>query len=248
MEIFGIGGIGIHVLVALFFAIHAIRNGQPIFWLFVLFSFPLLGSLVYLFAVYLPASNLRHGAGKAVSVAVKTLDPGRELREARAAFDYTPTAQNQMRLASALLENGAAEEAAGVYETCLQGVFSSDLEIRYSAARAWLESGKGAHALPHVEFIRRNDVHFRAEKVSILMARALAGAGRQTEAKAEFDDGLQRFGSFECRAEYAIWAAGNGEHALAAQLRAELDQAMQRWSRHTREMYQPLLRRLKTAA
>jgi len=240
-------GIGIHILIAIFFAVHVVRNGQQLYWLLILFMFPLLGSVVYFVAIYLPSSGLQRGARKAVSVAAKTLDPGRELRDARAAFEYTPTAQNQMRLASALLETGAAEEAAGIYETCTQGVFSSDLEIRYSAARAWLESGNGAKALVHLEFIRSKDPHFRPEQVAILTARALAGTGRNSEAKAAFDDALTRFGSFECRAEYAIWAAGNGERELAAQLRVELDQAMQRWSRHTREMYQPLLRRLGSA-
>lgn len=114
-------GVGLHLLVALFFAVHVVRNGQPIFWLFVLFSFPLLGSIVYFVAIWLPNSRLQHGARKAVSVAARSLDPTRELREARATFDYTPTAQNQMRLAAALLEGGQAEEAARNYEACLKG-------------------------------------------------------------------------------------------------------------------------------
>ena len=47
-------GIGFHVLIALYFAVHAIRTGQNLFWLMILFAFPLLGSIVYLFAIYLP--------------------------------------------------------------------------------------------------------------------------------------------------------------------------------------------------
>ena len=46
-------GLGLHVLVALFFAIHAVRSGQNMYWLFILFVFPLLGSIVY-FVVVLP--------------------------------------------------------------------------------------------------------------------------------------------------------------------------------------------------
>ena len=103
MEIFGIG---LNILVALFFAVHVVRNGQPLYWLLILFIFPLLGSLVYFFAIYLPNSRLPQGARKVASVAVQVFDPHRELREARAAYDYTPTAQNQMRLASAQLEAG----------------------------------------------------------------------------------------------------------------------------------------------
>jgi len=105
-------GLGVHILVALFFAVHAVRHRQQMYWLLILFSFPLLGSVVYFFAIFLPNSRLEHGARKVVAAAGKALDPGRELREARVAFDFTPTAQNQMRLAFAQLEAGEAAEAA----------------------------------------------------------------------------------------------------------------------------------------
>lgn len=75
-------GIGIHVLVAIFFAIHVVRSGQQMYWLMILFMFPGIGSVVYFVAIYLPNSKLRHGARKVVTVAAKTLDPGRELRAA----------------------------------------------------------------------------------------------------------------------------------------------------------------------
>ncbi|MFO1338365.1 MAG: hypothetical protein U1F53_09020 [Burkholderiaceae bacterium] len=130
-------GLGLHVLIAIFFAIHAVRSGQQTYWLFILFSFPLLGSIVYFLAIYLPDSRLERGARQAVAKAAKALDPTRELREARAAFEYTPTAQHQMRLAAALLDAGQAEEAATNYEACLKGPFASDLEIRWGAAQAW---------------------------------------------------------------------------------------------------------------
>ncbi|AEG69672.1 conserved transmembrane protein of unknown function [Ralstonia solanacearum Po82] len=42
-------GIGFHVIVALFFAVHAVRTHQSMYWLFILFAFPLLGSVAYFF-------------------------------------------------------------------------------------------------------------------------------------------------------------------------------------------------------
>ncbi|WP_256077386.1 tetratricopeptide repeat protein [Massilia sp. YIM B04103] len=240
-------GLGLHVLVALFFAVHAIRTRQQMYWLLILFSFPLLGSIVYFFGIYMPNSRLEHGARKMVTAAAKSLDPTRELREARAAFDFTPTAQNQMRLASALLEAGQAQEAASVYETCLQGAFSSDLDIRLGAARANLASGHAAQAIGHLEQIRRSDINFRAEQVSLTLAQALSESGRKDEARAEFDAAVTRFGSFDARAEYAIWAASEGETSLANRLQAELQHIMDHWNRHTRDMNMPLIRRMNAA-
>lgn len=240
-------GIGLHVLVALFFAVHAIRSGQQIYWLLILFSFPLLGSVVYFFAIYMPNSRLEFGARKAVAVAAKTLDPTRELREARNAFEYTPTAQNQMRLALALLETGNSEEAATNYEACLKGPFAADLEIKYCAARALTESGRHATAISHLEDIRNKDNNFRPAQVSLLLARAFAGAGRNADATSEFELAMSRFGSFEIQAEYAIWCYSTGNKADAEKLQADLDQTMKRWNRHTRDIHQSLVRRLNAA-
>ncbi len=241
-------GLGLHVLVALFFAVHAIRSGQQIYWLIILFSFPLLGSIVYGLVVYLPNSRFEHGAKRAVVAAARSLDPTRELREARAAFEYTPTAQNQMRLALALLEAGAADEAATNYEACLKGPFASDHEIRFCAARAFVESGQPARAIAHLDEIRASDANFRAEQVSLLLARALAGAGRHQEANAEFEAAVHRFGSFEARAEYAIWAIASGNHATATRLHGEIEQIMKRWNKHTRALNQHVVRRLSAAS
>jgi len=240
-------GLGLHVVIALFFAVHAMRSGQQIYWLIVLFSFPLLGSIVYFLVIYLPNSRLDHGARKVVAAAAKTLDPTRELREAHAAFEYTPTAQNQMRLASALLESGQALEAARNYDACLKGPFASDLEIRLGAARSYFACERFAEAITHLDFIRQANADFRAEQVSLLLAQALGGAGRKAEARAEFESALARFGSFESRAEYAIWAATSGDTPTAARLHTELEHAMARWNRHTRELNRPLLRRLSAA-
>lgn len=240
-------GIGLHVLVAIFFAIHVIRTGQPMYWLMILFLFPGIASVVYFVAVYLPNSKLQHGARKAVSAAAKTLDPGRELREARDAYDFTPTAQNQMRLASALLAAGNAEEAASTYEACLSGPFANDLEIRFGAARATLASGRAAAAVAHLQTIRAADDKFRPEQVSLLLAQALAAANRQDEARAEFEHALSRHNSFSVQAEFAIWASSVGDADKANQLYGELQRTMERWPRHTRDMNQQLVRRLNTA-
>lgn len=40
-------GLGRHIIIARFFAIHAMRTGRQMYWLLILFSFPLLGSVVF---------------------------------------------------------------------------------------------------------------------------------------------------------------------------------------------------------
>ena len=84
-------GLGLHFLVAIFFAVHVLKTGRQMYWLIILFSFPLLASLVYFVVEFLPASKVERGLRKATKVAINISDPGRELNDATEAFDLTPT-------------------------------------------------------------------------------------------------------------------------------------------------------------
>ncbi|CAN5250354.1 tetratricopeptide repeat protein [soil metagenome] len=242
-----IAGLGLHFLVALFFAIHAARTGQQMYWLFVLFSFPLLGSIVYFFAIYMPGSSLQWHGRKALSAAGKVLDPQRELREARHAFDLTPTAQHQMRLAAALLDAGEPRESAALYEACLKGPFASDLEIRLGAAQALVACDRPADALEHLAFVRRSDPHYKAEAVGIATARALGGAGRTVDAVQAFESTVERFGSFAAKAQYVLWAVSAGQVARARQLYAEIEQTRMHWPRHAQQLNRAMLNQLRSS-
>ncbi len=240
-------GLGVHILLALFCAVHVVRHGQQLYWLIILFSFPLLGSLVYIVMFVLPHARIERSATRAVRAAGRVMDPGRELREARAAFDDTPTAQNQMRLAAALLDAGNGVEAATQYEACLRGPFAKDLEIRLGAARAFLAAGQPKQALDHLTSMRAERPDFRAETVSLLTARALGDLERPAEAKAEFESASSRFGSVEVWAEYAIWALGRGDTATAQPLLAQIDRASAKWNAMARQLNEPVMRRLRAA-
>ncbi len=240
-------GIGVHVLVAIFFAVHVVRTGRETYWLIILFSFPLLGSVVYFLTVYLPDSRLHYDVRRAAAATAKALDPGKELREAERAFDLAQTAQNQMRLARALLEAGASAQAAQHFEACLKGPFANDAEIRFGAARARALNGLGPAAIELLESIRKQNPEFRPEQVSLLLAQAYALAGRHQDARAEFMSAKTRHGSVEALAEYAIWALSVGDTDTAAGLYKEMERSMKHWTKYTRSLHKPLLKRLDAA-
>lgn len=240
-------GVGLHVIIAIFFAVHAVRTGQNNYWLFVLLAFPFLGSLVYLLAVYLPSTRLERGARKLAVTAMKALDPKRELRDAQAAYDYSPTAQNEIRLAQALLAAGQAALAVKHFEASMKGPFANDLEIRWGAAQAAFEAGQPQAALQHLRTIAQTDVQFRAEQVGVLTTKAYAASGDADMAQKSFEFVHQNFGSFDVMAEYAIWCAQAGNWTKAEQLEAEMSKAQTNWGSQQRELNRETLRRVKTA-
>jgi hypothetical protein len=217
------------------------------YWLIILFIFPLFGSVVYFFAIYLPGFRLDHRARRVMTAAAKVIDPQRELRNAKAAFEDMPTAQNQIRLAEAQLELGLSEEAVKNYEACLQGPFLGSLEIRFGAARAYVECKRYQDAIIQLEAIQDIDQAFRLEAVTLLLARSYAGVGRNEEARARFELAVTRYGTFQARAEYAIWALSIGDKTTAARLQAEIDQITKRWSPQARQLNAASMQRLNAA-
>jgi hypothetical protein len=209
--------------------------------------FPLLGSIVYFAVVFLPDARLQRGVRKAGSAIQQTLNPGREMREAQQAFDLTPTAHNQMRLAAALFEAGMVEQSVKQYDACLRGPFSGDAEINVGAARAKLANKQPQEAIGLLVSLRASQPNFRPEQIGLLLASAYAAAGRQDEAGVEYEFLTQRFGSMEARAELAMWAIARGESALAERELKELDHSRKHMAKHTRNSYQALFKRLDAA-
>jgi hypothetical protein len=240
-------GLGLHFLIALFFAIHALRNRRQMYWLLILFSFPLLGSLAYFIVEYLPASRLERRGRVATRALQKSIDPGRDVREARRAFDLTPTAHNQMRLAAALLEAGESEEAVRQYDACLSGPFAGDPEVILGAARANAAHGQPAVAIALLAPLQSKHPNFRADEVGLELGRAYAAIGRQEDAGTEFEAIVERSGSIEARVELALWALANGKEAVAQSELKEIGHARTHMEKHTRDLHRELFRRLDAA-
>ena len=240
-------GLGFHFVIALFFAIHALRTRRQTYWLFVLFSFPVLGSIVYFVVEYLPQTRVERQARIAGRALRKAIDPGREVRDARRDFDLTPTAHNQMRLAAALLDAGQAAEAVQQFDACLSGPFAGDPQVILGAARANLAHGQPAAAIALLAPLQAKQPNVRADEVGLELGRAYAASGRHAEAGAQLEAVVERFPSLEARVELALWALGNGQEAVAQRELKELEHARKHMPRHARTLNQELFKRLDAA-
>lgn len=238
-------GLGLHVIIALFFAIHAMRHGKQLFWLIILFSFPLLGSIVYFVVEYLPASRIQNTAGKVASAAIGFIDPEREYRAAADAYDLAPTAQNKLRLAKAALDRGQAGDAVGHYRDALKGPLASDPELQFGLASALLAAGgpaAGREALQALQTLRATRDDYRRDEVAVLIARALAADGQQQEAREAFESALSQYNTVETRARYIAWLARQGDAAGAQRQWDELQQAARHWNSHARSVNREWMR------
>jgi hypothetical protein len=213
----------LHIVVAIFFAVHAVRNGRANYWLFILLAFPFLGSVVYFFAEYLPEMRHSRAARQAVGAVAAFVDPGRELREAQRNFDRTPSADYRARLADALLNAGQGKDALAHYRAALSGHHAKDAKLRTGLARAALIAGEPSESARALQALFADEPERNSGEPALLLAQALADAGEETAALAAFDEALHRHNSTETRCAYGLYLARLGRDVRARDL---LEQAL----------------------
>jgi hypothetical protein len=245
MEIFGIG---LHILIAIFFAVHAIRRGQELYWVMLLFFFPLLGSLVYFFAIYLPELRQSRGAYVAGKAVREVVDPRRGLRHAREAFERTPTVDNRLRFADALLESGAAVEALQHYREAAQGPFADDPALLLGLAHAEIDNGHFAECKATLDrlFVARPEAR-QQPLPALLQARVLAETG-DPAARDAFEAALVVAVGPEPRCRFAEWLVMQGNPADRQRARAlyeEIISDAKHWHSHARSLNREWLQRAK---
>jgi hypothetical protein len=247
MRIFGIS---LYVIIAVFFAVHAVRNQQNMYWLLILFLFPGLGSAVYFFIIYLPSLRQSRGARTATRAISQLVDPNRAVREARTDFDRAPTVAHRMRLGAALLDAGNAAEALEHYQAAVSGPFSTDPALLQGLARAQFASGN-ASATQHTleKLFAANPLARQQSEPALLYARTLAAIGAPG-ARAAFEMALTSASDAAPRCLYADWLAARPDEAdrqRARELYAEIVHDARHWPRHAREHNSEWLQRAQAS-
>jgi hypothetical protein len=247
MRIFGIS---LYVIIALLFAVHAIRNQQNMYWLLILFLFPGLGSLVYFFVIYLPSLRQSRGARATTRAISQLVDPNRAVREARTDFDRAPTVAHRMRLGAALLDAGNVAEALEHYQAAASGPFASDPALLEGLARAQFANGNAAATQETLEkLFTVQPVARQQPDPSLLYARALAANGAPGT-RAAFETALSCASDAAPRCLFADWLAkqpGDTDRQRARELYAEIVHDAKHWPRHAREHNSEWLQRAQAA-
>lgn len=243
--------LGLHILLATLCADHAARTGQARGWPVVVYALPALGCLAYVLAAWLPSPLPLRGAQPRWPAATpqgpRPPDHRAILLAARVAFEAFPSAQNRLGLIAALLDGGAVPEAIQHCEAGLRASFGKDPEFRFMAARACVQARRFTDALTHLDAARLADAAWRGEAAALLRARCLAALGKLAATRAEYESALQRFGSYEVRAEYEIWALIVGDRDTAQRLRTDTDRISAGWTGLARQRHAAVRRRLLAA-
>lgn len=221
-----LGLFGLSLVFSIALCVHAVRTGQQTFWLWIILMFQPLGGVVYLVAVIGPELLGGRTARRIGSAARETLDPHREYREAKAAFDDAPTVRNQSRLAAAAAQMGRHAEAEALYAQAAQGVHADDPVLLLGRANALIELDRHAEALPLVERLAQDADHGRSPGAALARGRVYEALGRNQEADAAYNWAAGRMPGLEGLARYAAFMARTGRRAEATETLAEIDRRL----------------------
>ncbi len=226
--------IGLSLIVSIALAVHVVRTGRELFWLWIILIFQPLGGVIYLIAIVIPELMRGPGAQRLGAATRAALDPTREYRDAKAACEETPTVRNQSRLAQAAATLGRYDEAERLYAEAAQGIHAEDPALLLGRANALLELNRGAEALTVLERLRADSSEGHTPSVVLALGRAYEAVGRREEAEAALSDAAARLPGFEGMGRYAAFLARNGDKERARAMVADMDKRLVKLAAHFR--------------
>lgn len=218
-----LGLFAISLVFSVLLAIHVVRTGREMYWLFIILMFQPLGGIVYAIVHVLPDIFGGSTARRISKAARETMDPTREYREAKHAADEAPTVRNRSRLAAAASSLGKFDEAEALYRDAAHGIHAEDPALLLGRANALVELGRHAEALAVLEVLGKDQANGRTPSAALALGRTYEGLGRTTEADTAYQWAAERIPGFEGMARYAAFMARNGRRSEAEAALADID-------------------------
>jgi hypothetical protein len=218
--------IALTVLIQACFIVHVFRTGRPYWWAFLILSTPVLGCVVYYFVEVFPGSREHHAANQLARDVTRSLNPTKELNRRLEALETSPTVVNKVAAAEEYMQCGGFDQAAGLYESALEGLHATDPDLLLGLARAQLELGTYREVLRTLERLEAVDPSYHRNDAHLLRARAHEGLAENDAALAIYEKLVPVFVGMEARYRYAalLGRLGYRQQSIAA-YRTLLDHA-----------------------
>ena len=151
--------------------VHVIKTGRNMLWILAIALLPLVGSIVYVAAEFMPEALGGRTARRARSGMLRMMDPDRELRRASAEVEISGNVDARRRLAEELLERSEFDAAIDVYQGGLKGIFEHDPTLLLGLARAHFGKQDYAAARTTLERLTQHNPDFKSTEAQLLYAR-----------------------------------------------------------------------------
>jgi hypothetical protein len=219
------GAISLNLIIAVGFAVHAMKTGRPFWWLYIILFVPVAGWLAYVAIELVPSMFHTRGAHKVRSDIGTMLDPNREWRERMRQAELVDSVDAKRGLAEECEKRGLWDDAIRLYRAAATGLFADDPGLLAALARAQLGGGDAQACLDTLHRLQELQPNLRNQEAHLLLARALEATGRTGEALREYDSVSHYYAGFEARSRYALLLLKQGRAQQAHDLFQEVVRA-----------------------
>jgi len=184
-------------------AIHVVRSGRPLYWIWLLLIGSYLAVGVYVFVAVLPDLRNDPRSRKATRRVLETIDPERRRRAIRERLELADTTDNRRALAEECLRLRDYRNAAELYESILKGMYATEPLFMLGLAEAQAGNGDFAAARTTLDALMQANPSFRSTDGHLLYARCLEELGEHDAALAEYEVLARSYPGEQARYRYA---------------------------------------------
>ncbi|RMH91151.1 hypothetical protein EBB59_08390 [Lysobacter pythonis] len=202
-------------------AVHVVRSGRPLYWIFIILIGSFIGMAIYFLAEVLPELRDTRGGQRTIRRVRDRIDPDRHKRQASRQLDLADTPANRKRLAEESLARGDFLMAESQFRTAMQGLYQTDPDLMLGLAQAQFGLDQPRAARETLDRLITANPDFRSHEGHLLYARAVEACGEHTAALHEYEALVQGFPGEEARIRQAQLLEKMGHDAQAQALYAE---------------------------
>ena len=167
-------------------AVHVVRSGRPLYWIWILFIGSYLAVIVYLLVAVIPDLRNDPRGRRAATRVLHTIDPERRRRTIQQRLEIADTVDNRRALAEESMRLGDYANAAELYRSVLKGMYATDAGFLLGLAQAQANSNDFDDARATLDTLFSTNPNFRSPDAELLRARVLESHGDQDAALEQY--------------------------------------------------------------
>lgn len=214
---------------------HAAKTGRLQPWAFIILMIPGIGAVAYIVVELAPEWFGSHDVQRARQRVASKLDPDKQYRILSDRLADTDSIANRAALAEECVRVARYDEAEQHYDHILALPMGHEPLFALGKAKAQFARNRAGDALATLDELQRTWPDYNSAEAHLLYARALAEAGRTTEALEEYQALTDYAPSAEVKVRYGLLLKLVGRTAEAKVVFTEFLIQMKRAPRYVRK-------------
>lgn len=191
------------LLIEIYCATHAAKRGRQQ-WIYIILFFPLVGCIVYTVTYMLPEMRVEGAVVSTGKKIAKSINPTRDLIRLKKQLEFTDTIANRQALANEYMTLGGYEDAAVLYESCLEGPYEDDPDMIIDLANAFYLNESYEEARDQLLKVKKSHPDFRNKDAFLLLAKTYEQLNDLDQALDEYEWLSNIHPGEEARCRYAL--------------------------------------------